>query len=134
MTYSMYKMATASVPSGTILAVHLQKCSHLSNEIRVMQNCLHSKTVTYFLTFTGKITKPWFAISLERGKKKKKPAHLPALKNFPILGETNNQFYIASYSVRYNHRLEMEKKIWKNVSVWYGCPVFKGITWESKQA
>ena len=37
MTYSMYKMATAGVPSGTILAVHLQKCSHLSNEIRVMQ-------------------------------------------------------------------------------------------------
>jgi hypothetical protein len=33
----MYKMATAGVPSGTILAVHLQKCSHLSNEIRVMQ-------------------------------------------------------------------------------------------------
>jgi hypothetical protein len=29
----MYKMATAGVPSGTILAVHLQKCSHLSNEI-----------------------------------------------------------------------------------------------------
>jgi hypothetical protein len=31
-------MVTAGVPSGTILAVHLQKCSHLSNEIRVMQN------------------------------------------------------------------------------------------------
>ena len=30
-------MATAGVPTGTILAVHLQKCSHLSNEIRVMQ-------------------------------------------------------------------------------------------------
>jgi hypothetical protein len=29
-------MATASVPSGTILAFHLQKCLHLSNEIRVM--------------------------------------------------------------------------------------------------
>jgi hypothetical protein len=29
----MYKMATAGVPSGTILAVHLQKCSHISNEI-----------------------------------------------------------------------------------------------------
>jgi hypothetical protein len=27
---SMYKMATAGVPSGTILAVHLQKCWHLS--------------------------------------------------------------------------------------------------------
>jgi hypothetical protein len=35
---SMYKMATAGVSSGTILAVHLQKCSHLLNEIRVMQN------------------------------------------------------------------------------------------------
>jgi hypothetical protein len=35
--YSMYKMATAGVPCGTILAVHLQKCSHLANEIRVMQ-------------------------------------------------------------------------------------------------
>jgi hypothetical protein len=29
----MYKKATAGVPSGTILAVHLQKCSHLSNEV-----------------------------------------------------------------------------------------------------
>ena len=27
-TYSMHKMSTAGVPSGTILAVHLQKCSH----------------------------------------------------------------------------------------------------------
>jgi hypothetical protein len=33
----MYKIVTAGVPSGTILTVHLQKCSHLSNEIRVMQ-------------------------------------------------------------------------------------------------
>jgi hypothetical protein len=33
----MYKMATAGVPSETMLAVYLQKCSHLSNEIRVMQ-------------------------------------------------------------------------------------------------
>jgi hypothetical protein len=38
----MHKMATASVPSGTILAVHLQKCLHLSNEIRVIQIFLHS--------------------------------------------------------------------------------------------
>jgi len=38
-------MATAGVPSGTILAVHLQKCSHISNEIRVMQNVLHSKNL-----------------------------------------------------------------------------------------
>jgi hypothetical protein len=51
-------MATAGVPSGTILAVHLHKCSHLSNE-RVVQNFLHSKTfMIYFLTFTGKIAKP----------------------------------------------------------------------------
>jgi hypothetical protein len=55
----MNKMAIAGVPSGTILAVHLQKCSHLSNEIRVMQKFLHSKTfMIYFLTFTGKIAKP----------------------------------------------------------------------------
>jgi hypothetical protein len=33
----MHKMTTVGVPSGTNLAVHLQKCSHLSNEIRVMQ-------------------------------------------------------------------------------------------------
>jgi hypothetical protein len=26
----MYEMAIAGVPSGTILAVHIQKCSHLS--------------------------------------------------------------------------------------------------------
>jgi hypothetical protein len=52
-------MATASVPSETILAVHLQKCSHLSNEIKVMQEILHIKTfIIYFLTFTGKIAKP----------------------------------------------------------------------------
>jgi hypothetical protein len=52
-------MATAGVPSGTILAVHLQKCSHLSNEIRVIEKNLHRKTFTiYFLTFTGKIAKP----------------------------------------------------------------------------
>jgi hypothetical protein len=54
----MYKMTTAGVPSGTILAVHLQKCSHLSNEIRVMQNFLHGKTfMIYFLTLTGNIAK-----------------------------------------------------------------------------
>jgi hypothetical protein len=52
-------MATTGVPSGTILAVNLQKCSHLSSEIRVMQKFLHSKTfMIYFLTFTGKIAKP----------------------------------------------------------------------------
>jgi hypothetical protein len=32
----MFKMTTVGGPSGTILAVHLHKCSHLSNEIRVM--------------------------------------------------------------------------------------------------
>jgi hypothetical protein len=42
----MYKMATAGVPSGTILAVHLQKCLHLSNE-RVMQNLLYSKSLQW---------------------------------------------------------------------------------------
>jgi len=44
----MYKMVTAGVPSGTILAVHLQKCSHLSNEIRVMQKKIefqYNKTI-----------------------------------------------------------------------------------------
>ena len=44
-TYSIYKMATAGVLSGTILAVHLQKCPHLSNEIRVIQQFLHSKSL-----------------------------------------------------------------------------------------
>jgi hypothetical protein len=34
--------------------------------------------------------KPRFAISLE-----KKKTCLPALKNFPMLRETNNQFYMA---------------------------------------
>jgi hypothetical protein len=52
-------MATAGMASGTILAVHLQKCSHLSNEIRLMQKFLHSKTfMIYFLTFMGKLAKP----------------------------------------------------------------------------
>jgi uncharacterized ion transporter superfamily protein YfcC len=72
-------MATASVPSGTILAVHLQKCSHLSNKIRVMQKILHSKTfMIYFLIFTGKIAKnPDLQYSLgEKNKNKKKPACL----------------------------------------------------------
>jgi hypothetical protein len=108
-TYSMYKMATASVPNGTILAVHLQKCLHLSNEIRVMQNCLHSKTfMIYFLTFTGKIAKPWFAISLERKK-----TCLPALKNFPMLGETNNQFYMAVRTVIFLKLIYMYMYLYK---------------------
>jgi hypothetical protein len=54
----MYKMATACVPSGTILAVHLQKCSHLSNEIRVMQIFLLSKSLyDLFSDFHGKDSK-----------------------------------------------------------------------------
>ena len=58
-----------------------------------MQKNLHSKTfMIYFLTFTGKIAKPCFAISLEE---KKKETCLPALKIVPMLGETNNQFYMA---------------------------------------
>jgi hypothetical protein len=40
----MYKMATAGVPSGIILTVHLQKCLPLLNE-RVIQNCLHSQSL-----------------------------------------------------------------------------------------
>jgi hypothetical protein len=36
----MNKMVTTGVLSGTIMAIHLQKCSHLSNEIRVMQKKL----------------------------------------------------------------------------------------------
>jgi hypothetical protein len=31
----LYKMATAGVPSGTILAVHLQKCTYLSNFVSI---------------------------------------------------------------------------------------------------
>jgi hypothetical protein len=31
-------MATGGVPSGTNLAVHLQKCLHLSNKAKEMQN------------------------------------------------------------------------------------------------
>jgi hypothetical protein len=50
-------MATGSVPSGTILAVHLQ---YLLSE-----------------------------------KTPQKNPCLPALKNFHMLGETNNQFYLA---------------------------------------
>jgi hypothetical protein len=71
-------MATASGPSGTILAVHLQKCSHLSNEIRVMQKFWHSKTlIIYFLTFTGKIAKPDLQYLLRKKQNKTKPACLP---------------------------------------------------------
>ena len=136
-THSMYKMATAGVPSGTILAVYLQKCSHLSNE-RVMQNFLHSKSLyDIFSEFHRKDSKTliwqgqkqhlrnkkqknltpqkwdqvcfwWYASSTSYkthvcsfwncgltslGKRKK---NLPALKNCPMLiGETNNQFYMA---------------------------------------
>jgi hypothetical protein len=57
-------MATGSVPSGTILAVHLQ-----------------------------------YLLSEKKQTNKKKP-WLPALKNFPMLVETNNQFYLA-YSPRF---------------------------------
>ena len=88
-TYNMNKMATAGVPSGTILAVHLQKCWQLSNEIRVMQKILHSKTfMIYFLTFTGKIAKHWFAISLEKKQQQKqgqrKAWRIPSPKNLTL--------------------------------------------------
>jgi hypothetical protein len=53
----MYKMVTAGVPSGTILAVHLQKCSHLSNEIRVMQNVLQQNLYVIFSDLHGKDSK-----------------------------------------------------------------------------
>jgi hypothetical protein len=62
-----------------------EKSLHLSSEIRVMQNFLHSKTL--FSDLHGKDSKT----SLEKKKKKKLPAH----KNFPMIGETNNQFYMA---------------------------------------
>jgi hypothetical protein len=51
-------MATAGVPSGTILVVHLQKCLHLSNKIKVMQKFLHSKTLyDIFFDLHGKYSK-----------------------------------------------------------------------------
>jgi hypothetical protein len=35
----------------------------------VMEKCLHRKTfMIYFLTFTGKIAKPWFAIDIFQEK------------------------------------------------------------------
>ena len=52
-TDSMYKMARASVPSGTILAVHLQTFFAF-----IKRNKSDAKKfMIYFLTFTGKISK-----------------------------------------------------------------------------
>ena len=62
-------MATAGVLSGTNLAVHLQKCSHISNEIRVMQHFLHSKSLyDIFSDLHGKDSK---TLILEKRKRKK---------------------------------------------------------------
>jgi hypothetical protein len=73
----------------------------------VMQNRLHSKTfMIYFLTFTGKIAKPWSAISLEK-------KNLPALKNLPMLGETNNQFYMAVRTVIFLRLIYMYMYLYK---------------------
>ena len=83
-------MATASVPSGTILAVLTEMFTFIK------WNKSDAKAfMIYFLTFTRKIAKPWFAISLENWEEEKKKTRLPALKIFPMLGETNNQFYMA---------------------------------------
>ena len=47
-----------------------------------------------------------FVVLTSLGKKtKKKPACLPALKIFPMLRETNNQFYMASAKINGNQPL-----------------------------
>ena len=77
----------------------LQKCSHLSNEIRVMQHFLHSKSLyDIFSDLHEKDSKTLIcniSWKLRRKNKQTKQPYLPALKNFPMLGETNNQFYMA---------------------------------------
>jgi hypothetical protein len=91
----MYKMATAGVHSGTILAVHLQKCSHLSNEITSDAKFFASQNLyDIFSDLHGKDSKTLICNISSEKKEEEKPC-LPALKNFPILGETNNQFYLA---------------------------------------
>jgi hypothetical protein len=71
-------MATAGVPSGTILAVHLQKCSHLSNEISLKSDGKKFASQNLYDIFSdphGKDSKILICnISRERGKK---PACLP---------------------------------------------------------
>jgi hypothetical protein len=52
-TYSVNKMATGVLPSGTILAVHLQKCSHSSNEIRVMRKIFNIYDICSYLHGKG---------------------------------------------------------------------------------
>jgi hypothetical protein len=46
-----------------------------------------------FSDLHGKVSKTLIC-NISRERKKKKTC-LPALKNFPMLGETNNQFYLA---------------------------------------
>jgi hypothetical protein len=45
---SMHKMAAAGVPSGTILAVHLQKCSHLSKREKIRRFLALSLVILLF--------------------------------------------------------------------------------------
>jgi hypothetical protein len=70
-------MATGVLPSGTFLAVHLQKCSHTSNEIRVMRKIFNIYDIFSYLHGKG-LAKPKFAISLELKKKNKKNKTMPA--------------------------------------------------------
>jgi hypothetical protein len=81
----MYKMATAGVLSGTNLAVHLQKCLHISNEIRVMQHFLHSKSLyDIFSDLHRKDSK-----TDSRKKKKKKKMNCER----PFFGTHRTQYY-----------------------------------------
>ena len=50
----MYKMAAAGMPSGTILAFHLHKCSHLSNFVCI--EFQYNKTINVTLVLSNKIT------------------------------------------------------------------------------
>jgi hypothetical protein len=145
-------------PSGTILAVHLQKCLHLSNEIRVMEKNLHRKTFTiYFLTFTGKIAEPWFAISLERKKPSCRPLKIYKQQSilFGLITPKENPFrrliyleisilvfYIYKKIKHYiliqnlSRRHDIYEESWLSNTIYWSkiYPVAQGSRWRAKKS
>ena len=67
-----------------------------------MQIFLHSKSLyDIFSDLHGKDSKTLICNISWKLKKTNKQTCLPALKNFPMLGETNNQFYMANMNIEF---------------------------------
>jgi hypothetical protein len=79
----MYKMATAGVPmaSGTILAVHLQKCSHLSNLFCI--EFQYNRTMPA-LAVNIIIVHPWDVVFNTRGVVFPRENNIPKVNNYDV--------------------------------------------------